>query len=69
MIPFLLQKLEQNNEKNRIGSLTILRHIINSCDEQMTNKKQIVISGLRLLLNDTNNRVIFFTFFLNKKLN
>ncbi|CAF0812872.1 unnamed protein product [Brachionus calyciflorus] len=57
MIPFLLQKFEQNNEKNRIASLTILRHIINSCDEQMLNKKQIVISGVRILLSDPNNRV------------
>lgn len=57
MLPFLLQKFEQNNEKNRIASLTILKHLINSSEEQMANKKQIVISGLRLLLNETNNKV------------
>ena len=57
MLPFLLQKFEQNNEKIRICSLTILKHLINSSDEQMENKKQIVLSGLRTLLSETNNKV------------
>jgi len=57
MLPLLLQKFEQNNEKNRIGALIILKHLVNSCNEQMLNKKQIVISGLRLLLSETNNKV------------
>ena len=58
MLPFLFQKFEQNNEKNRISSLTILKHLINSSEEQMLNKKQIIISSLRLLLTDPNNRVL-----------
>lgn len=62
MLPFLLQKFEQNNEKIRIASLTVLRHLINSSEEQMANKKQIVISGLRILLNDPNNKVGFLVF-------
>ena len=57
VLPFLLQKFEQNNERMRIGTLIVLKHIINSCPDQMNNKKQIVISGLRLLLGETNNRV------------
>lgn len=57
ILPFLLQKFEQNNERMRIGTLIVLKHIINSCPEQMADKKQIVISGLRLLLAETNNRV------------
>jgi hypothetical protein len=57
MLPFLLQKFEQGNEKPRIASLTILKHLINSCDDQMANKKQLVISGLRILLHETNPRV------------
>ncbi len=64
MLPFLLQKFEQNNEKTRICSLTILKHLINSSDEQMENKKQIVLSGLRLLLAETNNKVIKMKSFL-----
>ena len=29
ILPFLLQKLEQNNEMNRVSSLIILKHLIN----------------------------------------
>lgn len=57
ILPFLLQKFEQNNEKNRIASLTVIRHLINSCTEQMSNKRQLVISGVRVILNETNPRV------------
>lgn len=59
IVPFLVQKFEQKDEKMRISSLTVLKHLINSCDEEMANKKQLVISGLRLILNETSNRVIF----------
>ncbi len=57
LVPFLLQKFEQNNEKNRIASLTVLKHLINSCKEQMLNKHQLVVSGMRQLLSETNNKV------------
>ncbi len=57
IVPFLIQKFEQNNEKNRIASLTVLKHLINSCKEQMTNKHQLVVSGMRQLLSETNNKV------------
>ena len=53
----MLQKFEQTNEKNRIASLNVLRHLINSCGEQMSNKRQLVISGVRVILNETNPRV------------
>jgi maestro heat-like repeat-containing protein family member 1 len=57
MVPFLVQKFEQKDEKIRISSLIVVKHLINSCEEEMTNKKQLLISGLRLLLNETSNRV------------
>lgn len=57
LLPFILQKFEQNNEKMRIASLNIIKHLINSSEEQMSNKKQLVISGLRPLLSETNNKV------------
>ena len=60
LVPFCLQKFEQTNEKTRVASLTILKHLINSCKEQMENKQQLVVSGLRLLIADNNNKVIFF---------
>lgn len=58
MVPFLVQKFEQKDEKTRTSSLIVLKHLINSCDEEMKNKRQLVISGLRLLLNETSNRVL-----------
>jgi len=42
----------------RIASLNVIKHLINSSEEQMSNKKQLVISGLRPLLSETNNKVI-----------
>jgi hypothetical protein len=57
-VPFLVQKFEQKDEKIRMSALIVLKHMINSCDEEMANKKQLVLSGLRLLLNETSNRVI-----------
>jgi hypothetical protein len=41
----------------RIASLNVIKHLINSSEEQMSNKKQLVISGLRPLLSETNNKV------------
>ena len=57
MLAFLLQKIEPNNESSRVASLIILKHIINSNEEQLGNKKQIIISGLRVLLADKNNKI------------
>ena len=57
LVPFLVQKFEQKDEKIRISALIVMKHMINSCDEEMANKKQLVLSGLRLLLNETSNRV------------
>jgi maestro heat-like repeat-containing protein family member 1 len=57
ILPFFLQKFEQKNEKFTIASLTALKHIINSCDSQMEQKKQLVVSGLKILLIDNNNRI------------
>jgi maestro heat-like repeat-containing protein family member 1 len=57
LLPFLMQKLEQNNPQLRMASLTVIKHLINSSKDQMSNKKEIVLSGLRPLLSDTNNKV------------
>lgn len=57
IVPFLIQKYELNNERVRIASLTILKHLINSCKAQMENKQQLVLSGMRQLINENNNKV------------
>ncbi|XP_076448959.1 maestro heat-like repeat-containing protein family member 1 isoform X1 [Babylonia areolata] len=57
LVGILLGKLEASNEKMRIGILTIFKHIINSAGEAMDDKKEIVVSGLKMLCNDHNNKV------------
>lgn len=35
LVMFVLQKLENSNERSRVGSLAVLRHLINSTSEKM----------------------------------
>lgn len=36
LVMFVLQKLENSNERSRVGSLAVLRHLINSNSEKTT---------------------------------
>ncbi|EDV29054.1 uncharacterized protein TRIADDRAFT_52558 [Trichoplax adhaerens] len=56
LIQFLLNKLENPNDKIRIGTLNILKHIINASGIPQ-DKMALIISGLKILLNETNNKV------------
>jgi hypothetical protein len=56
-VGFLLQKLEVAQEKVRVPTLEVLKHIINSCDEVMADKKSLVVSGLKIVLNEQSLRV------------
>ncbi|XP_019641769.1 PREDICTED: maestro heat-like repeat-containing protein family member 1 isoform X1 [Branchiostoma belcheri] len=60
-IGFLMQKLESgglvNSEKNRIGTLEIIKHLINSAGPYMEDKKPLVVSGLQAILTENNNKV------------
>ncbi|XP_055482603.1 maestro heat-like repeat-containing protein family member 1 isoform X2 [Psammomys obesus] len=57
LLAFLLPRLDTNNERLRVGTLQILRHIINSAAAQMEVKKPFILSSLRLPLLDTNSKV------------
>jgi len=57
VIAFLLQKLEMNNEKTRIASLAIIKHLINSSGSYLENKEELIISGVQILFNDPNLKV------------
>ncbi|TSK34778.1 Maestro heat-like repeat-containing protein family member 1 [Bagarius yarrelli] len=57
LIVFVLQRLENNNEKNRIGSLAVLRHLINSTTSIMENKKLLILASMRQPLADNSNKV------------
>ncbi|KAM6143045.1 LOW QUALITY PROTEIN: maestro heat-like repeat-containing protein family member 1 [Phoenicopterus ruber ruber] len=56
VLAFLLPKLESSNERTRVGTLLIMRQIINSAPSQMEIKKPFT-SSMKLPLQDSNNKV------------
>ncbi|XP_059528534.1 maestro heat-like repeat-containing protein family member 1 isoform X6 [Myotis daubentonii] len=57
LLAFLLPKLDTSNERTRVGTLQVLRHIINSAAAQMEAKKPFILSSMRLPLLDPNSKV------------
>ncbi|XP_008068180.1 maestro heat-like repeat-containing protein family member 1 [Carlito syrichta] len=57
LLAFLLPRLDTSNERIRVGTLQIVRHVINSAAAQMEVKKPFILSSMRLPLLDTNNKV------------
>ncbi|XP_040117477.1 maestro heat-like repeat-containing protein family member 1 isoform X3 [Oryx dammah] len=57
LLAFLLPKLDTNNERTRVGTLQVLRHVINAAAAQMEVKKPFILSSMKLPLLDTNNKV------------
>ncbi|XP_066571905.1 maestro heat-like repeat-containing protein family member 1 isoform X2 [Amia ocellicauda] len=57
LIGYVLQKLENSNERNRIGSLSVLRHLINSATSVMEIKKPFILASIKQPLQDNNNKV------------
>nr|XP_055170134.1 maestro heat-like repeat-containing protein family member 1 isoform X1 [Nyctereutes procyonoides] len=57
LLAFLLPKLDASNERTRVGTLQVLRHVINSAAPQMEVKKPFILSSMRLPLLDTNTKV------------
>lgn len=54
---FVLQRLDNSNERNRIGSLSVLRHLVNSTTSIMETKKPLVLATMRQPLQDNSNKV------------
>eukprot|EP01107_Rhizomastix_libera_P012211 TRINITY_DN3023_c1_g1_i1.p1 TRINITY_DN3023_c1_g1~~TRINITY_DN3023_c1_g1_i1.p1 ORF type:complete len:1740 (-),score=488.09 TRINITY_DN3023_c1_g1_i1:24-5243(-) len=58
ILSFVLPKLETRDVTMKVGCLTILKHLINSIDSELTDKKGLIVSGVRpLILNETNPAV------------
>ncbi|XP_053100905.1 maestro heat-like repeat-containing protein family member 1 isoform X2 [Hemicordylus capensis] len=57
LLGFLLPKLESGSERARVGTLTILRQVINSASSQMEIKKPFILSAMKLPLQDNSNKV------------
>ncbi|XP_019946928.2 maestro heat-like repeat-containing protein family member 1 isoform X1 [Paralichthys olivaceus] len=57
MVMFVLQKLENSNERSRMGSLAVLRHLINSTTSTMESKKLLILASIRQPMADHSNKV------------
>ncbi|XP_018587460.2 maestro heat-like repeat-containing protein family member 1 [Scleropages formosus] len=57
LIAFLLQRLESSGERNRVGSLAVLRHLVNTSSSVVESKKRLIVSSLRQPLLDQSNKV------------
>ncbi|KAM3873621.1 maestro heat-like repeat-containing protein family member 1 [Diretmus argenteus] len=57
LVVFVLQKLENSNERNRMGSLAVLRHLINSTTSMMETKKLSILASIRQPMADHSNKV------------
>ncbi|XP_066539071.1 maestro heat-like repeat-containing protein family member 1 isoform X3 [Hoplias malabaricus] len=57
LMVFVLQRLENSNERNRMGSLAVLRHLINSTTSVMETKRLLILASLRQPLADHSNKV------------
>ncbi|KAK3746766.1 hypothetical protein QZH41_013595 [Actinostola sp. cb2023] len=57
VLAFLLAKLEAKDERVRIGSILILKHLVNSSGTYLENKEDLIVSGVQILLLDTNLKV------------
>ncbi|XP_065253939.1 maestro heat-like repeat-containing protein family member 1 [Emys orbicularis] len=57
LLGFLLPKLENHHERIRVGTLIIMRQIINCAPSQMEIKKPFILSSMKLPLQDSSNKV------------
>ncbi|XP_061529897.1 maestro heat-like repeat-containing protein family member 1 isoform X2 [Phycodurus eques] len=57
LVMFVLQRLENSNERSRFGSLAVLRHLINSSTSMMESKKLLILASIRQPMADHSNKV------------
>nr|XP_046255582.1 maestro heat-like repeat-containing protein family member 1 isoform X1 [Scatophagus argus] len=57
LVMFVLQKLENSNERSRVGSLSVLRHLINSTTSTMESRKLLILASIRQPMADHSNKV------------
>lgn len=57
LVLFVLQRLENTSERSRLGSLAVLRHLINSTTATMESKKLLILASIRQPMADHSNKV------------
>ena len=61
LLSFLLERLNIKDNKIRLGTLAIIRHLITHIQKQMEDKKGVLVSGIKpLVLSETSLTVSFF---------
>uniref|UniRef100_A0A1A8FIU1 Maestro heat-like repeat family member 1 n=2 Tax=Nothobranchius korthausae TaxID=1143690 RepID=A0A1A8FIU1_9TELE len=57
LVMSVLQKLENSHERSKMGSLAVLRHLINSSSSTMERKKLLILANIRQPMADHSNKV------------
>lgn len=57
IISYLLLKLEKSGEKGRLGSLSVLKHLVNSSGSYLENKKPLLVTGVQIVIMDSSLKV------------
>lgn len=57
VVGFLQIKLEAGQEKSKAATISIIKHLINSSDTYLQNKKELILSSVSILLNENNLKV------------
>lgn len=57
LISYLFIKLELTGEDSRSGTLNILKHLVNAASDDLADKRELIVSGLRPLLGDKSLKV------------
>ena len=62
LMPFVLARLSSSNERHKLAALVVLKHLINSCDEQLADasnskKQQVALALQPLVAHKNQNRV------------
>lgn len=57
LVDFLLRRCEDKIAESRVGTLIILKHLVEQLDEELTTQKSLIVAGLKPLLPDDNLEV------------
>jgi len=53
-LTYLLSKLQSKSATTRLGSLVVLRHIVNTMDDRLEGSKSLILSSCQVLLSETD---------------
>ncbi|XP_011410499.2 PREDICTED: maestro heat-like repeat-containing protein family member 1 [Amphimedon queenslandica] len=57
VVSYLLTKLETNQDKIKGGTQEVFKHLMNSCDKELDDKKPLIVSGMKILLNEQSLKI------------